>query len=75
MVYKFEKYQRAILGLRIPNSVSILEKKKKMERHFAEFFFKPKKWNFDQNKINLGEQTEEVALVWESILKLLLCIC
>ena len=31
-----------------------------------------KKVDFDQNKINLGDKTEEVTLVLESILKFLL---
>ena len=31
-----------------------------------------KKVDFDQNKINLGDKTEEITLAWESILKLLL---
>ena len=65
----FEKYQREILGSSSPDSVATFEKK--LERHFTEFFLSPpKKWIFDQNKIHLGEKTE-VALVRESILKLL----
>ena len=50
---KFEKYQRAILGPSSPDSVHIIEKKKKKTA---------KKVDFDQNKINLGDKTEEVHL-------------
>ena len=60
---KFEKYQREILGPSSPDSVPIIEKKKKNPA---------KKVDFDQNKINLGDKTEEVTLAWDSILKLLL---
>ena len=56
----FEKYQKAILGPSSSDSVGTSEKK------FGKTFF------WVQNKINLGEKTEEITLVWESVLKLLL---
>ena len=55
--YVFEKYERVILRPSSPDWVFLLSQ--------------PKKWIFDQNKINLGEKTE-VTLFWENILKLLL---
>ena len=71
--YMFEKYQKASLGPSSPDSVAIFEDKLEKTFYWVFFLSQPKKWIFDQNKVNLGERTE-VTLVWESILKLLLCI-
>ena len=50
-MFMFEKYQKAILGPSSSDSVATLEKK------FGKTFF------WVQNKINLGEKTEEITLV------------
>ena len=62
LMNKFEKYQRTILGPSSPDSVAIFEKKLG-KTFYLVFLSQPKKWIVDQNKINLGEKTEEVTLV------------
>ena len=52
---KFQKYQRAILVSKSKSIKDILP-------------ILPKTSIFDQIKINLGEKTEKVTLVWESTL-------
>ena len=69
--YMFEKYERVILRPSSPDSVAIFKKKVGKTFYWVFLLSQPKKWIFDQNKINLGEKTE-VTLVWENILKLLL---
>ena len=59
------------MGPSSPNSVPIFEKKLGKTFYWV-FLSLPKKIDFDQNKTNLGDKTEEATLVWESILKLLL---
>ena len=56
-----------------PDFVAIFEKKLGKAFYLA-FLSLPKKWIVNQNKINLGEKTDEVTLVWESMLNLLLLI-
>ena len=55
-MFKIEKYQNPILGPSSSNSVANLEKKfgKTFSWVCMDFFRKsqPKKWNFDQNRIN-----------------------
>ena len=54
MKHRFEKFQSAILGSSSPDSVAIFEKKvgKTFSWGFYVFLSQPKKWIFDQNRIN-----------------------
>ena len=81
---QFEKYKRSIQEPSSPDLGAVLEKKfwDMFSRVLYAFLKKsqPKKWNFDQNWINFtrkdknGKQTEQVTLVWESMLKFFLCL-
>ena len=61
--YKFGKYEGALLGPSSTDSVAIFGKALGKIFYWV-FLSQLKKWIFDQSKINLGEKTEEVTLVW-----------
>ena len=64
MKHRFEKFQSAILGSSSPDSVAIFEKNvgKTFSWGFLCFFLsQPKKWIFDQNRINFTKMMKTLS--------------